>query len=351
LVDFVESVGECTVPTECIKHVSPQDGVLPPTAFVILYFTVANHIRDIAMLAAVMQVEVIMPLVAQRDIDKDKVVTFIPSVMHRFGECLANLESELAQGTVQDLQSSGWRGPQSFACIRAWQACMAKFLGECIKLILQVYSQHLSDLSLKAKSACPSWDACVSGEAFNLDLAKKLLSGKVAVVIKAHNELHAAVEKLSQAGDQMQVSPRLQVNDVTAGAVTVALHTLHAARTTTIVIQGVECLNTYANHHLGPKKCNEFLAQVPADVKTAIPAVFWTMFEAIAKESSIGGKGGMNPAAVKQEVVKAECASELARDSGVGSVSGSSGLAKPAVDQSSAAASSSVRSLKRRRVG
>lgn len=190
---------------------------------------------------------------------------------------------------------------------------MGVFRGRVLSELLRVWCKRLNTVTESTRAACPAWDVCFNKWMFKEQVASSLLAGKAKQVQKAHNELHVVLSKLSTAGSVVDLAPRLQEHLETREAVTLALHILSGAKDCATIIEGVEVLKTYKQHHLGPQRAATFLAHHPADKRSAaIPDIFWHELEVLKADCSTSAKHGgglasnIAPAQAMAAVVKTE---------------------------------------------
>ena len=169
-------------------------------------------------------------------------------------------------------------------------------------MILEDWSCELGMASAACKAACPSWAVCFLGNAFNEMHAVGLLEGKSNAVVRAHNKLHGLLLQINAAAKVMDVSPRLQVNELTSESVVVALHNLSVAKDTSVLIAGVELMNTYKNHHLAGVHAAVFLKDHPGNARGTVPAGFWSALEVLVADGQVAHDAGRVKVDIKPNV-------------------------------------------------
>lgn len=86
------------------------------------------------------------------------------------------------------------------ALMRGWRDGVAAFAGRSLSTLLAAWSQLLLDKTNEVKSKTPSWQVAIVDNCFQLQLAMKVLSNRLPIVARAHNELHGLLQANSVLG-------------------------------------------------------------------------------------------------------------------------------------------------------
>lgn len=106
-----------------------------------------------------------------------------------------------------------------------------------------------------------------------------LTKGKLLMVTRAHNGLHELLGRYAQAAKAIELTPSLKLNDITQGPVALTMHALGMARSTTVLMCGLELYLSAKNLATGPNSIADFLCANPPETRSMIPAPFWQMLE------------------------------------------------------------------------
>ena len=253
-------------------------------------------------------------------------------------------------------EEGAWHLPVSVACVRTWREAMSILNRRYTDSVLKCWVNVLSEGTTAAKLACPDWKVCCQGGVFDEYMATKVVAGKLGKVQKAHNSLHAILLGFNSAAKEMQICPRVQVHDLTSGAIKVAVHTLQIAKEARTVIDGVELL-LRTKHTSNASKAAAAFLETHKGKHASIDATCWTMFEVMAAEGGslkpIAGPPGAEMGASAKAQPQDMASADAPEVSMTHVMSDRKACAKKELDDGISAASSagSPRRLKRRKTG
>lgn len=196
-------------------------------------------------------------------------------------------------------EASGWQLPLAFATVRQWVGLLGVFVGRCQRVLLEKWADRLTQVCASCRSALPSWKACLDGGSFNTELAFRMLAKKLSVIVKEHNIIHATMSSMSTAAAFLEVSPKLQDNEVTQQSIAEAKELMSAASEAAIVCEGVDLMKDHHNKVSGSAAAKVFLTDHPKVDKnnkpSSIPEAFWTEIEAMASLACVGNSPAKVP--------------------------------------------------------
>lgn len=288
LTAFVGATGRPTLPMKMLRRIDLQDIVKQPTPEVMLYLKAKVIIRTISILTAAIHKYLFVPVTASATIDRQTLTDALPWCVSALGSSLSALDEHLADAAVSGMEAQAWSMPTSWSVMRLWQRTIATIRLRSVQVVLLQWNSLLDDMVAKSKSICPTWGICYADGTWNDRAADRLLLGKMSVVSASRNSLHDLLTVLNEGANRMEVTPRLQENEVSAQSIAVALHTLGRLKQTFIVASGVSLMHAYKFHHMATVKASEFL-KVHKDARAdanGIPNLFWKHIESMAAQGA-----------------------------------------------------------------
>ena len=143
----------------------------------------------------------------------------------------------------------------------------------CRARILNQFVDTLSKYVETCKASPPSWEASFDQGIFSEAMANNIVNKRLSKVVSSHNSVHQTLSAMNQAATFLDVTPKLQENELTAAAVSVAFSTLARATAASVFIIGVTNLDNFRCDADGHQKAQAFLKK-HASEKEAIPAAF-----------------------------------------------------------------------------
>lgn len=147
------------------------------------------------------------------------------------------------------------------------------------------YVKALLNATLQCQRATPTIDACISGDKFNMDLAKKLVAGKLAAIVSSHNGVHNMLQTLNRCSKILDLRPRLQDNEWSSTTVAIALAAMAASSLASVVAIGAEVL-TFTADSSGPARARDFLQKHDTPKNARLPREFWLPLEEMSSLSA-----------------------------------------------------------------
>ena len=135
------------------------------------------------------------------------------------------------------------------------------------------------------RSSLPAWDAAFEGEqkTLNQDMACRMMKRKLATIIKHHNAIHNVMHLMAQSATLLAVSPKMQHHDITAEAIAVGQSTLKAAKTASVLCNGMDRLCQEGPYSAA--QAGDFIAKHEA-AYADIPRSFWAALEALSQHAA-----------------------------------------------------------------
>lgn len=199
---------------------------------------------------------------------------------------VAKLEDIIASPSCLACERSAWQLPVSLSTMREWAKCMSIVGGDMQALWLQQVSRALASRSNECASSVPSWSACFEDGRMLPSVAQKLLVGRLSAVVAAHNGVHQLMTQLASAAAVLQVSPRLQENNLTIDNVRVAFDIMAKANDASIVILATELVLKFEKDNSGIEGARAFLRKYKRSEHGSLPEGLCLELESIAAHAS-----------------------------------------------------------------
>lgn len=272
----------------CLESVCLPDVVLPPgvealgmeMALLILRFVC--EARDISMIAAFLQETLIAPASTRTSISVDAICGQATYALRLLQCKLADADAAVNSPEALEIEKLAVRVSFSVANLRGWVKLMGIFAGRILDNLLYQMAGLLRSSAEACKSATPSWSACFEGGKLLEAMETIILTNKLPALVKAHNDVHGLVEKVSRAARILEVAPRIQEHEITVEEVRLALDALRHAGTASVIITGFELLAKFSHDPSGATKAKNCLNTYRVPAHEAVPASFWREFEHLA---------------------------------------------------------------------
>lgn len=293
-----------------------------PISVALFVLRVICKVRDLAALSALVHVRFLEPACDETKTTKFPSTTLfglVANSIHLHHVLVDSLEALMKSLAAIDFERGGWQAATPLAVLRQWCESMAHFGGRCERTLLRCLAEGLTQEVEKCNAACPSWEAAFESGRLCEELASKLLSGKSAGVVLAHNKVHGYIAQMKHVATVMDINPPLAKHEATQETLAIAMNMLANAGTTNVVLQGYEIWKRYQNHPLGSDAASQFLDknQKARAEKRAIPSGFWEMMEDMrshaghaAKQPTPSPMKGKSSPTSKKAVSEASAASE-----------------------------------------
>ena len=230
---FIDAINCDEVYLPCLTRVSDDASVTAgnvPSPVARLYIAAQCLVTDVAHLASSIHQLLFVPVEDGRAVDLPMLFQTLPSVINAMGSALTELDELLRSPALVDMEKTGWHARVPFETLRSWQLTMAIYRKRASTCLLTEWAKHLQEASVKAKGACPSWEACFQNGELKEDLAQAITKGKRGHVITSYNSIHDTLTLMRDAATTMSVTPRLQHHPATAEAIAIVLHHLEYAK-------------------------------------------------------------------------------------------------------------------------
>lgn len=251
----------------------------------LIYLKVVSCVKDVAAIASVLHMKLCVPLASQENLPEELVVTELPHWLAHLGHALSVLDTVLVSAEVASMESEGWVHMLPYAVARSFKLLVAHFRGRCIRALLDLWSNLLDGFASKTVAVCPQLGVCINDNSMDEPLAQKLVAGKLSDVVKSHNYLHQQLQRLTSSANRMSLAPRLQEHPQTTAAVSIALHALGLAKSSSTIARGLQLLAQVRHQQDRPQQMKKFLSHFPEEERGGVPQGFWRVVEAFAKES------------------------------------------------------------------
>ena len=276
LAKFLSSAGLENVPMASLRKASTIAGDIEvPWHRAQVFLTTQALVRDVAVIAARVHCE---HFLAGDKLPSVQTLDDIAFILKLLGEALSKLDTNLHSTEVRATEGEGWyASTSSFTVLRHWQAGLAVVRGKAVTLWLQRWVALLTAHSTKVKSELPAWQACFQGGEVHRALAASVNKGKLTRVVEGHNKIHKLLSAMTTGATTIGVSPVLSKHVETQAGIAECLHVMESMKVASCVLQGLDIIVGYQNHHLGPQKAATFLKSWPDDKRPpAIPDVLWS---------------------------------------------------------------------------
>lgn len=256
-----------------------------PVERALTFLKVFMHLIDVFSMASTIHQRFVLPLVQNMALTEEMLVEHLPHIFGHLGHSLTKLDLLMSSKEVSDMECEGWMVPCSFALARSCRQMVALFRSRSQGALLEKWASLLQEMSTTTTAACPTLGACINDATMDEPLAISMVSGKLASVVAAHNKLHEQLEKLGAGAVAMLLAPRLQDHPKVKDSVAIALHSLNVAKSSVMVIRGLNLLQKTRNSRDGPSQMQAFLDSCHPDDRVLVPKPFWSCLDAFAKES------------------------------------------------------------------
>lgn len=192
---------EARIGSLCIPKVvrpSEEEAIGMPTPLVMTVLASLTQTSDIVMVAVTIQ-KFVVPLVCKPDpTSQDELLQYAAYALALLQKLLTTFDALLHDDLSMKLEEECYQLPIALATLRSWRGSMAAFAGKLQAHVLQAYMVLLDHQIAACKSITPSWQVAFQGgpnsDQFDLELAGKVLAGRLQAVVRGHNELHALVQ-------------------------------------------------------------------------------------------------------------------------------------------------------------
>ncbi len=244
LASFFEASGTCEVQVPFVMVPTPTDEKLSVSQ-VLKIFDAMRVAKDVGLLAAFLHTKFMVPLFEKKTIEAKKLFFGISSALAMMMRKLAFMEKIVECSEIIEVEKSGLQLTTCLMAWRSWRASLALLAGRIQEALLLEFCAHLDIATKTLKASVPSWEAAFENEGeVNMELATKLLVGKAAQKIASlHNAVHGVLVNMMHAATKLEVSPRLQDNDITKGHIAVARSCLARAKLTSTITDAVLILS------------------------------------------------------------------------------------------------------------
>ena len=314
LRDFHEAVEFETIKVPGCKLAGAEGPGSPemPYEFGFLTLGLMCLTRDLAVVASLLQVRLILPSLgekAEATMSKLPIFGDLQNLVRLFQRMLSDLDERVHSHTAIELEKAGWQLPTAVPTMREWRKSLACLSSKCLALLMKSWVYRLNSVVDACRSACPAWDAIFKKGVFHEPLAKSLLVGKSKQVIDAHNAVHDVLSSMNIAAKAVNLSVRLSEHEASSASVAVALSVLAKASTTSVVCTGVELLVKYKHHPAGHRIASDFLAKHRTSDHKDIADAFWHQLENLTAHATAEVASAQAP---RPKVVGAGSASDSA---------------------------------------
>jgi len=246
-------------------------------------------VLDVAMLAAAIHVGLLVKEESKAKVSQASLFDTVAPLISLFNAAIVRLDKHNDTPKVLHFEQEGWVCDMPMSSMRQWTACMGLFGGKVHEAMLHQFVEGLTAATEQSQAACPSWEACVEGGDLKLQVAKKIVAGKLNKLVGLHNSLHQLLVQQNVAAKAMQVSPKLQEHEITSGSVAIALAALARSSQGSVFIQGIDLLLTGANDPKGSEHARSFLKKHRDDPNknTDLPQSFWKELENLAEHAQV----------------------------------------------------------------
>lgn len=241
--------------------------------------------RDVAVLASTLHMCLLRPIAENATISDASLFGFITHCVRLLGILAVDLDAATNSAEALKMESTGLQMALSVATVRQWQELMRIYVGRCMKALVDEYMKTLLQATLHCQRATPTIDACINGDMFNLDLAKKLVTGKLAAIVTSHNGVHKMLLTLNRCSKILDLRPRLQDNEWSSTTVAIALAAMDASSLSSVVAIGIEVL-TFTADSSGPSRARDFLLKHDTPKNARLPREFWLPLEELSSLSA-----------------------------------------------------------------
>lgn len=184
--------------------VASQERVLIPTPEALTILQVTAEACDLILYAASMHHEIVPKMAsALQPSSKTDLFEYGVKVLAAFQTALDFFEARLMSDEALAIETAGWNLPRPPAMMRSWRDSLAVFAGRLQAGFLQAWMELLTELIGTVKASTPSWQVAFCserGDALDLDMAGKVLGGKLGPLIRAHNALHELLQASGALG-------------------------------------------------------------------------------------------------------------------------------------------------------
>ncbi|CAK0883716.1 unnamed protein product [Prorocentrum cordatum] len=255
-------------------------------------------VADVVAMASAAQVHIIMRSSSegQNGLTKAVVCEDAVNIGKALQSALVELDSLVNASKAVDFEKTGWVFTVPIATMRSWHLLAASFWKRCEDVMLKTMAMFLAAESGKLATATPTWTACFSDDGYNEHMAQGMFKGRLDILVKQHNQVHAYLSDFATAAGKLSICPRMQEHSITSEAVAVAAESMKQSSIASIVTHGVDLLCTFRHRPEGPQKATDFLAKHEAGNPT-IPSQFWQQFKdleshAVAPVDATANAGG-----------------------------------------------------------
>ena len=272
---FVQSTSIESVKLSGLRKAGTDGTDMVPWDEAHLFLKTMGKVRSVAAIAARLHLEHIVAQIGSPNVPESSSLGEMACLLVALGNALTELDMILHDPQAAQMEGQGWQSDSSFTLLRHWQMSMAAFRSKIITHWLEKWVMKLVFVSKKVKSDAPTWEPCMRDDILNRQLASSSIKGKLGRVVSGHNEMHALLATFRDSAEQVGIVPRLADHPVTQSSIAECLHLLTILKTSLTVVQGLDILANFNEHHLGPAKAKKFLDENPEEQRSdSVPKVF-----------------------------------------------------------------------------
>ena len=165
--------------------------------------------------------------------------------------------------------------------MRCWRGCAARAIARYPNAIVTCAAQRVGEMEAKTRAALPVWRSCITNESIDEPAALKLLCGKNAAIVKAHNDLYDRLYDFAQCFKSIELVPELESNALSKQDISVARTTLGECKGCSILAQGMDIL-AVKDQHGGIRAAKAFVEK-NAEPYSHLPPPFWRELKTCAE--------------------------------------------------------------------
>lgn len=292
LLTFAERVGFLDIVIPGVHFPDkPGDQPLPLDLASFVLSTICVSI-DCSIFAAILHQHLLKPMCDSEDSDTCVVPAdpfgSLTDALLALNTRLVSLDSLARPPKAGDFEKAGYQSTFiQIMTIANWVTSMSAYAKRAENFLLNSWAELLRSAIKQTREVCPSWDAAFENSEFQASLAQKILAGKVANFVNAHNRLHSMLTKATSCATNLEIQPRLAEHECTCEVVAVASSTLGSMKTGAMSSQGVDILANFKSHPDGSEYARLFIEKHKAAATSTVPPSFWHQFESLAAHASL----------------------------------------------------------------
>ncbi|CAK0895511.1 unnamed protein product [Prorocentrum cordatum] len=287
LRQFVVASSLAHIKTDWCVNLNCESDKQMPVDDAVVYFDIANKTNDIASVMASLQRSLYSNVGGSDAVSLDtegcNKAVYMQAILSNM---IVQLDGVINSHGALKLEANGWQLPFGVQTLRSWLVLVGIFARKCRNYIIQMMCEHVNTLADVVKTTIPSYGAAFKNAVMDVKMACSFFDNKLGPVIKAYNDLHGGLARLSVSAELMLLTPAVSENELTSQTVAVGVEMLGKATQASVLIRGSFLIAENSNKPQGSALAREFLEKNRNQRTSGIPECFWRELEAMKDAST-----------------------------------------------------------------